>query len=189
MSATDMSPDERDALAQVGRSWWILLFVGVVTVLLGLFLLFWTDHAINVIAILFGLYLLVSGIFQIVAAFGETQHKALLVISGILSLILGVYLFKAVHADYSAEILALFVGIAWLFRGVIELVVGLQARKDEGRSYMIWGGILLIVGAIVVFVWPSLAVTTLFIIAGIMLLILGATEIIGAFQVKKLAAA
>ena len=187
MSTTEMSPGERESLAQVGRSWWVLLFVGVVTVVLGLFTLFWTDHAINVIAVLFGIYLLVSGIFQIIAAFGESQHKALLVISGILSVVLGVYMFKAVHADYSAEILALFVGIAWLFRGVIELVVGLQSPKSEGRTWMIWGGILLIVGAIIVFVWPSLAVTTLFAIAGILLLVLGISEIVGAFQVKKLA--
>jgi uncharacterized membrane protein HdeD (DUF308 family) len=187
MSTTEMTPGERDSLAQVGRSWWVLLFVGVVTVLLGLFTLFWTDKAINVIAVLFGIYLLVSGIFQIVAAFGNSQHKALLVISGLLSVVLAVYLFKAVHSDYSAEILALFVGIAWLFRGVIELVVGLQATTSEGRTWMIWGGVLLIVGAIVVFVWPSLAVTTLFVIAGIMLLILGLSEIVGAFQVKKLA--
>jgi len=187
MSTTEMSPGERESLAQVGRSWWVLLFVGVVTVVLGLFTLFWTDHAINVIAVLFGIYLLVSGIFQIIAAFGESQHKALLVISGVLSVILGVYMFKAVHADYSAEILALFVGIAWLFRGVIELVVGLQSPKSEGRTWMIWGGILLIVGAIIVFVWPSLAVTTLFVIAGILLLVLGISEIVGAFQVKKLA--
>jgi uncharacterized membrane protein HdeD (DUF308 family) len=189
MSTTDMNPDERAALAQVGRSWWVLLFLGIVTVVLGLFTLFWTDRAINVIAVLFGIYLLISGIFQVVAAFGETQHKALLVISGILSVVLGVYMFKAVHADYSAEILALFVGIAWLFRGVIELVVGLQSPKSDGRTWMIWGGVLLIVGAIVVFVWPSLAVTTLFIIAGIMLLVLGLSEIVGAFQVKKIAAA
>ena len=47
MSATQVSPDERDALAEVGRSWWILLFVGVITVLLGLFALFSTDKAIN----------------------------------------------------------------------------------------------------------------------------------------------
>jgi uncharacterized membrane protein HdeD (DUF308 family) len=187
MSTTEMSPGERDALAQVGRSWWVLLVVGVVTVVLGLFTLFWTDHAINVIAVLFGLYLLVSGVFQIVAAFGESQHKALLVISGVLSVILGVYMFKAVHADYSAEILALFVGIAWLFRGIIELVVGLQSPKSEARTWMIWGGVLLIVGALVVFLWPSLAVTTLFLIAGIMLLVLGLSEIVGAFQVKKAA--
>lgn len=187
MSTNATTAGEREALAEVGRSWWILLFVGIVTVLLGLFTLFWTDKAINVIAVLFGLYLLVSGIFQVVAAFGESEHKALLVISGLLSVILAVYLFKAVRADYSAELLALFIGIAWLFRGVVELVVGLQSSKSEGRTWMIWGGVLLILGAIVIFVWPSLAVTTIFVIAGIMLLVLGISEIVGAFQVKKIA--
>ena len=186
MSATQVSPDERDALAEVGRSWWILLFVGVITVLLGLFALFSTDKAINVMAILFGIYLLVSGIFSLVASFGQAEHRAMLAFSGILSIILAVSLFKAVHNDYSAELLALFVGIAWLFRGIIELVVGLQAKGNPARSWMISGGIVLILGAIVVFVWPSLAIAVLFTIAGILLLILGLSEIVGAFQVKKL---
>ena len=85
--------------------------------------------------------------------------------------------------------LALFVGIAWLFRGIIELVVGLQAKGNPARSWMISGGIVLILGAIVVFVWPSLAIAVLFTIAGILLLILGLSEIVGAFQVKKLTSA
>jgi uncharacterized membrane protein HdeD (DUF308 family) len=188
MSATDLSPEDRDALGDVGRSWWVLLFVGILTVLVGLACLIWTDRTINVVAVLFGLYLLVSGIFQIVASFGQSEHRAMLAISGILSVILAVYLFKAVHNDYSAELLALFIAIAWLFRGIVELIVGLQSKGVQGRSALIWGGTIMIVGAVVVLVWPSLAVSTLVIIAGILLLVLGIAEIVGAFQVKRLAA-
>jgi len=189
MSTTEMSPGERDSLAQVGRSWWVLLFVGVVTVLLGLFTLFWTDKAINVIAVLFGIYLLVSGIFQVAQSFSPGAHRALLAISGILSIILAVYMFKAVSHDNEAELLALFIGLAWLFRGIAELVVGLQSKGVDGRGWLITGGLLMIVGAIVIFSWPSLAIGTIIVITGIMLIVLGFSEIVGAFQIKKLAAA
>jgi uncharacterized membrane protein HdeD (DUF308 family) len=97
-------------------------------------------------------------------------------------------MFKAISHDNEATLLALFIGLAWLFRGIVELVVGLQAKGVEGRGWLITGGLLLIVGAIVIFVYPDLAIGTIVWIAGIMLAVLGISEIVGAFQVKKLAA-
>ncbi|MBI1379108.1 MAG: HdeD family acid-resistance protein [Frankiales bacterium] len=179
--------EEREALASIGRSWWLLLAVGVLTLLLGIACLVWTDKTVTVLAILFGLYLLVSGIFQVAQSFSHTVNRGLLAVTGILGIILAVFMFKALHNDNEAELLALFIGLAWLFRGITELVVGLQARGVDGRAWLITGGILLIVGAIVVFVWPSLAVSTLVVLSGIVLIVVGISEIWGAFQVKRLA--
>jgi uncharacterized membrane protein HdeD (DUF308 family) len=189
MSATEATSADRDALAELGRSWGVLLFIGIITLLLGGFLLFWTDKSISAFALLFGIYLLISGIFQIVQSFAQHQHRALLAISGILSVILSVYMFKAVHNDLSAEILALFIGIAWLFRGIVELIVGLQSKGEEGRGWLLTGGILLILGAIAVWVWPHAAVSLIFNISGIVLIIVGISEIIGSFQLRKLISA
>lgn len=189
MSATGETIDEREALAAVGRSWSLLLGVGILTVLLGLFCVFWTDKTVTVLAVLFGFYLMVSGIFQLAASFAHQANRGLLAISGILSIILAVFMFKAVHNDNQAELLALLVGLAWLFRGITELVVGLQSRGVDGRGWLITGGVLLIVGAIVVFVYPSLALGALVTLSGIVLVIVGLSEIVGSFQVKRLAGA
>ena len=190
MSATEPTVEESDVLTSLGRSWGILLFIGIVTLLLGLALTFWTDKSINVFAIFFGIYLLLSGIFQVVQSFSSaTHHRALLAISGILSIILAAFMFKAVHNDLSAEILALFIGIAWLFRGIVELIVGLQSKGVDGRGWLITGGILLILGAVVIWAWPSAAVSLIFTITGIVLIIVGISEIVGSFQIKKLAGA
>jgi uncharacterized membrane protein HdeD (DUF308 family) len=51
---------------------------------------------------------------------------------------------------------------------------------------MITGGILGILGAIVIFVWPA-TIGVIVWITGIMLIVLGISEIVGAFQVKKAA--
>jgi len=189
MSATEMTMDEGEALAAVGRSWWLLLAVGVLTVLLGAACLIWTSATVTVLAVLFGIYLLISGIFQLAQSFSRTAHRALLAIGGILSIILAVWMFKAIHNDNEAELLALFIGLAWLFRGLTELIVGLQSKGVDGRGWLITGGLLLIVGAIVIFVWPSLAIGAIVAITGIMLVVLGISEIVGAFQIKKLATA
>ena len=181
--------DDRDAIAAVGRSWWLLLAVGVLTLLLGLACIFWTSKTVTVLAVLFGLYLLVSGIFSLAMSFSRAAHRALLAITGILSIILAVYMFKALHNDNEAALLALFIGFAWLFRGLVELIVGLQSKGVEGRGWLITGGLLLILGAILVFVYPDIAVGTIVWISGIMLVVLGVVEIVGAFQVKKLESA
>ncbi len=189
MSATNETMDDTEAIAAVGRSWWLLLAVGVLTVLLGLACLIWTSATVTVLAVMFGLYLLVSGVFQLAQSFSRAAHRALLAISGILSVVLGVYMFKAINNDNEAALLALFIGIAWLFRGLTELIVGLQSKGVDGRGWLITGGVLLIVGAIVIFVWPSLAIGTIVVITGIMLIVLGVSEIVGAFQLRKLATA
>jgi len=180
--------DEREALAAIGRSWTLLLAVGVLTALLGVACLVWTDKTVTLLAVLFGIYLLVSGIFQVTQSFSHSVNRGLLAISGILGIILAVYMFKAISHDREAELLALFIGLAWLFRGITELIIGLQAKGVDGRGWLITGGILLILGAIVVFVYPNLAVGTLVVVTGVMLVVLGISEIVGAFQVKKLAA-
>jgi uncharacterized membrane protein HdeD (DUF308 family) len=187
MSTSADTMQERELLAEVGRNWGVLLFVGVLTLLLGLACVIWTSKTVTVLAVLFGIYLLISGIFQLVQALSSGQHKALFAISGILSIILGVYFFKAINNDNQAAILALFIGFAWLFRGLTELIVGLQSKGEDGRGWLITGGILLILGAIVIFVYPSLAVGTLVWISGIVLIVVGISQIVGAFQVKKLA--
>ena len=185
MSTTEDIIDEREALAAVGRHWGLLLTLGILTLVLGIVFVLETNGSLVFIAALFGVYLLVSGIFQIVQSFSRKDHRALLAISGILSVILAVWCLKSLAA--SAEILALFIGFAWLFRGMTELIVGLQSKGAEGRGWLISGGILMIIGSIVMFVWPAASLLVIIWITGIMLMVVGISEIVGAFQVKKLA--
>lgn len=184
MSATTETYDDKDVLAELGRSWSLLLFLGVITFLLGLALMIFTKQSLVVLAVLFGVYLLVSGVFQVVQSFSQKEHRAILAISGMLSIVLAVFAFKSFLN--SVTLLAIFIGIAWLFRGITELIVGLQSKGMEGRGWMITGGILGILGAIVIFVWPA-SIGVLVWITGIMLVVLGISEIVGAFQVKKAA--
>ena len=56
----------------------------------------------------------------------------------------------------------------------------------DGRGWLISGGILMIIGALVIFFYPLGSLTTLIWISGIMLILLGISEIVGAFQMKGL---
>ena len=182
MSTTEEFVDESDVLAALGRNWGLVLFLGIMTLLLGIACVAWPNATLAVIGSLFGAYLLVSGIFSIVRAFSSNHDRALLIITGILSILLAMYCFKSLAN--SAQLLALFIGFAWLFRGIIELLIGIKAKGVDGRGWLISGGILMIIGALVIFFYPLGSLTTLIWISGIMLILLGISEIVGAFQMK-----
>ncbi|MBC7268161.1 MAG: DUF308 domain-containing protein, partial [Streptomyces sp.] len=59
------------ALARLGRSWTWLLGSAVATLVPGVLVLVWPDGTLHVLAVLVGLYLLVTGAFRFVAVFGH----------------------------------------------------------------------------------------------------------------------
>ena len=175
-----------ETMEGVAKHWGWLLVLGILTVVLGVIFVLNTGGSLTFIVALFGWYLLISGIFQIIQAFRLREHTALFAISGVLSILLGVWALKSLID--SAVILAIFIGFAWLFRGITELVVGIQSKGVDGRGWLITGGILMILGALVIFLWPAATLLVIVWVTGIMLIVLGISEIVGAFQVKKLAA-
>lgn len=79
-------------LHQLSRgAWQSLLAIGIISVLTGAIVMVWPGPTLVVAGILFGIYLMVSGILQAVAAFGPQVGggwRALSLISGVLSFIL-----------------------------------------------------------------------------------------------------
>jgi uncharacterized membrane protein HdeD (DUF308 family) len=188
MTTVDPDPLDLDesGLAAIGKHWGLVLTLGIVSVLIGIMALVWPGVTILVVAILLAAYLIVSGIFQIVRGFSRGLSggmRALLFISGALSLILGLIAISGVWR--SVEILAIFIGIAFLFRGF-----GLLFESAEGggsRGWNIFGGIVMLIGGFVVLVWPGISLVTLAWVAGIWLIIGGIFEIIAAFKLRSLA--
>jgi uncharacterized membrane protein HdeD (DUF308 family) len=176
-------------LSVLGRAWgWALAF-GLVSILAGLAVIFWPDRALAVIAVLFGLYLVLSGIFRLVAAFAVPADRGwfrvLMVILGVLSLVVGVYLLR--HPGFSLLVLALTLGLFWMAHGVVELFGAIGHEELPGRGWAVASGILGIVAGAVVFFYPEISLTVLTIVLGIWLLIYGAMLTVGAIGLRAAA--
>ncbi len=175
------------ALASAGRHWGLLLLFGLVSVVVGIIMLVWPGKTLVVFAVFFGAWLLVSGIFQVIEAFAhglDGGSRAMLAISGVCGIILGLMCFRGVLQ--SLEILALLLGLAWIIRGVLTFVTGLSAKGAQGRGWVIFGGVVLFLGGVVILVWPGISLLTLTIVAGAWVLVFGLVEVFAAFQVRKL---
>lgn len=173
------------ALDRIGSSWWLVLILGVVTVIVGVIVFLHPFAAVRVAAVILGIWLLISGVFQLLQSFDrslEPAARSLSAISGVLGIILGIICFESV--ENRLELLVLFIGLWWIIRGVMQLVVG--AGAGEGGGFLIFLGILGVVAGIVVLIWNIASLAVLALVVGIWLLVLGVAEIISAFRVRAL---
>jgi uncharacterized membrane protein HdeD (DUF308 family) len=182
-----MEPDVADVVARVGRHWgWILAF-GIVTLLAGIAVLAWPGRTLVVIAVLFGIQLIVTGIFRFVAAFASDDltggTRALLAVLGVFSLIIGLYAVR--HVLVTLIALTLLLGIFWIVNGAVELFTALSHREMAGRGWAALMGAFSIVAGIVVLVYPGITLLALAVVLSVWLLFFGLMEITAAFRLRS----
>ncbi|MCB9412110.1 MAG: HdeD family acid-resistance protein [Actinobacteria bacterium] len=178
---------EGDVLHAVGKAWWVVLVTGLLSILLGVLFLVWPGKTIVVIAIIFGVWLIVSGIVQLVQGFNSelsAGERTLAILVGAISIILGVLCFRGGIAN-GVYILSLFIGFSFLFRGIWQLIVGIQSKGKSGRGLLIFAGILGLIAGIIVLAAPFESLEILALIAGIWLVAMGLLEIVYSFSIKK----
>ncbi len=181
---------EAGALEALGRKWWLLLLFGVVTIVVGIFCVMQPVDAVETLAWLFAVWLIVTGIFELVRAFGSQISggmRALLIITGALSLVLGFVALRSFWDDdvvLAGWILAIFIGISFLFRGFSILFLGIEGKGQAGRGWNIFAGIVIIIGGIIILTAPATIIALAWVV-GIWLIVMGIFEIITSFMVRK----
>jgi uncharacterized membrane protein HdeD (DUF308 family) len=180
--------DPADMLARVGKSWvWIMAF-GIITLLAGVAVLAWPGRTLIVIAVLFGIQLIVTGIFRFVAAFASEDltggTRVLLAVLGVLSLIIGLYAIR--HVLLTLLALALLLGIFWVVNGSVELFTALSHREMPNRGWTGLMGVLSIFAGVIVLAYPGISLVTLAIVLSIWLLFFGIMQIMMAFRIRSL---
>ena len=187
MTETDPVPGLPGPLAQLARNaWQAVLLIGVAAVLLGLIALVWPHATLFAIGALFGVYLLVSGIMQLVAAFGthtESSLRVMAFISGALSILLGLFCLRG--ALESILLLAVWIGIAWLFRGISQTAAATSDPDMPARGWQLFSGLLGILAGVVVLTSPVRSIWVLTLFGGIWLLVTGVAEIATAFRIRS----
>ncbi|NBE53678.1 HdeD family acid-resistance protein [Streptomyces boluensis] len=167
-------------------AWQAVLVAGVASLVLGVLVLVWPGASLRAAGVLFGVYLLVSGIFQLVSAFGTHVAAAMRVmafISGALSVLLGLFCFRG--EMQSVLLLALWIGIGWLFRGITQTVAALSDAAMPARGWQVFLGIVSALAGVVLIVSPFESVAVLTLIGGVWLLVVGVVEIVTAFAVRS----
>ncbi|MFW6692792.1 HdeD family acid-resistance protein [Streptomyces sp. MAR4 CNX-425] len=182
---------ERDSLpegplALLARgAWQTVLLAGIAALVLGVLALAWPGETLLVVGVLFGVYLVVSGVMQLVAAFGThaaTGLRVMAFISGALCILLGLLCFRS--ALQSILLLALWIGIGWLFRGITQAVAAASDEAMPARGWQIALGVISALAGIVLIVSPLESIAVLTYLGGAWLLAVGVIEIATAIRIR-----
>jgi len=187
MTVNTSSP--QDALMAFGKKWWLLLILGILSMVVGVMALNNPVSATATLVMLFGIWLLFSGIGTIVRALAddtEGSGKVLMIISGSLSIILAVIFFNGGIVK-DAQLAAIFMGITFIFRGMAELVAGLASKGVPGRGWAIFMGIITLIAGVITINNPIASLITITQVMSFFLIILGVMEIVASFQLRGLA--
>jgi uncharacterized membrane protein HdeD (DUF308 family) len=127
------------AVAAVAPGWkWLYILVGIVSIGAGLIALMWPGETFLVLSAIVGWLLLFYGIIDIVFAFSTRHLEGLWwmqLVSGIIMVLLGFWAISPDSATVStyrgAVLLAVWIGLAALFRGISDVIVGFRLRSIQ----------------------------------------------------------
>jgi uncharacterized membrane protein HdeD (DUF308 family) len=170
--------------------WKSTLVSWILALALGILVLAWPGISILAAAIIFGAYLLITGFAQVFFAFSlhvSAGGRILLFISGAASLVLAVLAFRHFGKDPLTAILllAIWIGVAFIFRGVATTVSAISDPALPGRGWQIVFGLISLLAGIVMIGSPFESLWALTLIVGIWLVVIGVFEIISSFGIRS----
>ncbi|GAB2991499.1 HdeD family acid-resistance protein [Saccharothrix stipae] len=148
----------------------------MITLAIGLAVLLWPGLTLLTAAVLFGVQMLITGVFWLVGSFTADamgRQRWLLAVAGLLALVAGILCLRAPFQTIT--VLALLLGATWVVGGVAEIFHGF------GKSgWSVLSGAVTAIGGIVVLVWPVGSLLALVWLLAIVLIVFGAMTIAGA---------
>jgi uncharacterized membrane protein HdeD (DUF308 family) len=174
-----------EGLREVTELWWPWLVVSLVSAAVGVVALVYPDKTLEVLAILFGINLLILGIVQLGAGLaGDRGHRMAGVLLGALAIVAGLIVIR--HPGGSLTVLALGIGIYLVVAGSLQLVSAMETA--EARGLLIAVGLFDLAAGIVIVAWPDFGVKTLGVVVGLVFLIRALTGGATALALRRAAA-
>jgi uncharacterized membrane protein HdeD (DUF308 family) len=175
----EIPQDDARALGSLA-GWRAAFALGLITLALGVVVIFRPTLSMNVIAVLLGVAMIVSGVFHVVRALDGQEHQRVWrSIIGVLSILAGLVLIRNLHLTLA--LIGLFIGFTWVIQGIGWLMEGFSSSSRRGaeRAWPLIFGLISLAAGIVVIATPVSSVATLTVLMGIWLIVIGALEMYG----------
>ena len=164
-------------------SWQTALVLGALTLILGFVVTLNPSGSVNVVAVLLGILMILSGIFHLIRVFDLAEpHRVWLGITGLLFVVIGVILIRHLHLTRS--VIGLIIGITWIVQGLAALIGGISGGVREGRAWWIFFGAASLIAGIAVAAAPASSLDVLALLLVIWFMVMGAFEITGGLLLR-----
>jgi uncharacterized membrane protein HdeD (DUF308 family) len=171
-----------DETAVIAHRRWPQVLLGVLAIGAGIAAFAWPSATVQVIGVLFGLNLIVTGSVRAVLLLFvpgyPVLYRVLGIVFGVFTAIVGLLCLRTVTT--SLALLLTIVAIGWLLDGLVELFQALHGPKEPGTGVRVATGLALIVGAFAILIWPKLGLGAFIAIGATVLVFVGIGHVISA---------
>jgi uncharacterized membrane protein HdeD (DUF308 family) len=175
--------------SNVTRDIWTGAIVsGSLAVVLGVVILAWPQPSVVAAAVLFGVYLVVSGVALLFLTFSmptSAGTRFLNLIIGIVSVALGILAFRHFGEGYAVLLLAVWVATGFIIRGLFFTASAISIPQFPGRGWAIVFGSICVIAGFVMLAYPFDSIDTLALVVGAWMTVLGATEVISGLGLRS----
>ena len=182
--ATDGYDAEPSPSAMMAGSWQAGMLLGTLTLILGIVVAFHPTGSLNVIAVLLGIMMILSGLFHLIRVFDPRERQRVWSgITGLLFIVIGVILIR--HLHLTLAVIGLVIGVTWIVQGLTAFIGGIAGGAREGRAWWIFFGAVSLVAGIVVVATPVTSLSVLAVLFGIWFIVMGIAEVIVGFLLRR----
>jgi uncharacterized membrane protein HdeD (DUF308 family) len=171
----------------LSRNWWLVALRGLAAIVFGVLAFVWPAITLWALVLLFGAYMLVDGIFAIVAAVRAAGREArwwLLLIEGVLGVLAG--LVAAFWPGLTALALLYFIAAWAIVSGILEIAGAIRLRREiEGEWALgLSGALSLLFGVLLVVIPAPAGLLSLVWLIGAYALAFGVLLLVLAFRLR-----
>jgi uncharacterized membrane protein HdeD (DUF308 family) len=168
------------------RNWWALALRGLAAIVFGLIAFLAPGFMVLWLALLFGAYALVDGVFAIIAGVRAAQRHERwwpFALEGLLSLVVGVV---ALVMPVAAALALLYLVAVWaIVTGVFRISAAVRLRKEiQGEWLLILNGALSVLLGILIVARPAAGLVTLVWVLGVYAMVYGIILVGLAFKLR-----
>ena len=170
-------------LQLLARRWWALALRGAIAVLFGLLTFLIPGVTLISLVMLFGVYAILDGVFDIVSAMKAPGHHWPLLVEGIVGIIAGIVTFM--WPGITAMVLLYLIAFWAILTGVLEIVAGIRLREViANEMLLILMGVISVLFGILIIIFPGAGALAIIIWIGAYAVVFGIILIALAFRLK-----
>jgi uncharacterized membrane protein HdeD (DUF308 family) len=166
-------------------NWGMLLVRGIIAVLFGLAAMIWPGITAVALAVLWGIWALIEGVVDLVAAFQKgATGRGWKITFGVISILAG--LIAIIHPFDVAVVLTWILGIWFIVAAIFQGVGAFASTRTQPRWMLLLSAVLSLVIGILFVAKPGVGVLSIVLWIGVVAIIWGIVLIIAAFSARRL---